>query len=155
MGSNDTGIQELDSTSVQQEAIPLTKPSSSKRFFFVFAYMTGIPVFLMILILFALFLRQANTTNNKGALAFNTTNPKYQAVPQENESSAVTLTAADARVSSLEDFFERYEMIKLKNLFLEAGRGLEIKGNLREHPLAELLIESNGNVMAPSLRHPR
>lgn len=31
------------------------------------------------------------------------------------------------------DFFEKYEMIKLKNLFAETTRGLEIEGNLREN----------------------
>ena len=31
------------------------------------------------------------------------------------------------------DFFEKYEMMKLKTLFAEAGRGLEIKGDLQEN----------------------
>lgn len=109
MGSDESSIITGEDKAPLQEVIPTVKPSSSKHFLFVCAYMSVVPVFLVVLILFSLFLRQGSPTANKYGLAFNTTNPKYQAVPEENESSLVTVETADARVESLEEFFKKYD----------------------------------------------
>lgn len=105
MGSYDLPAQNT-LKSVSTEAF--SSENSSKKIILALLYFTSIPIFLFLLVLTALFVRQASTHDTKGLLSFQSQAPKYQAVPQESSNSNVIVKPDDARVKSLEDFFKRY-----------------------------------------------
>lgn len=93
--------------SVNAESLP--SDNSSKKIIFALLYFSAIPFFLFLLVISALFVRQAANQETNGFVSFSSQLPKYQAVPEESPNSNIEVAVGDARIKSLDEFFKSYK----------------------------------------------
>lgn len=78
--------------------------SSSRRVMLVASYMSAIPLFIVFLVLFSLYIKY----DGNGYVSRQEHKPKYQALPSENNVSSIVVETNDARSLALEEVFEHY-----------------------------------------------
>lgn len=77
---------------------------SSRKLIFLFSYLGLVPVFIVFVVLFTLYLRY----DTNGYVTRQDHKPQYQALPSENNESSVAVESNDARALALEEIFEHY-----------------------------------------------
>lgn len=93
-----------------QENLPATTSAPKKRSFtksslLIFSYLSAVPLFLVILILFSL----ATKYESNGYISRQQHKPQFQALPDEANPSFISVENHDARVEALDQFFADYD----------------------------------------------
>ncbi len=81
------------------------KTPSTKRLLFIATYLSVIPLFIVFLVLFSLYVKY----QGNGYFARQEHKPQFQALPDANTQSSVGVETTDARVKALDDFFAKYD----------------------------------------------
>lgn len=99
---------EVQDSSVSQLPSP-QEPQNPPKFkykkaFFIFSYLSAIPLFIVILMLFSLSVKY----EGNGYISRQQHKPKFQAVPVAGAVSTVEITSEDGREEALDEFFAEY-----------------------------------------------
>lgn len=98
-------MKNQDGTPDPSNFIKPKKQFPLKKAVFVSAYLSAIPIFIVFVILFALYSKY----DAKGYISRQNIAPHYQALPENSNSSIVEVETDDARAEALEDLFAQYE----------------------------------------------
>lgn len=80
------------------------KHSSFTKVVFVASYLSAIPIFIVFVVLFSLYAKY----DVNGYISRQNLSLHYQALPEANNNSLVSVEAEDGRIQALEEFFESY-----------------------------------------------
>lgn len=81
------------------------KPSSKKKLFLTFSYLSAIPLFIVFVMLFSLSVKY----ESNGYISRQEHKPQFQALPDESNVSSIAVENNDARAQALEEFFSHYK----------------------------------------------
>lgn len=82
----------------------IKKISAFRRGIFIISYLSAIPIFIVFVVLFSLYAKY----DVNGYISRQNHSPHYQALPEDNNNSKVTVEAEDGRAKVLEEFFASY-----------------------------------------------
>lgn len=98
-------LMKIEDGAVPSEFIKPKKHIPLKKVFFISAYLSMVPVFIVFVMLFSLYAKY----DVKGYISRQNIAPHYQALPENSNSSVVSTETDDARAEALEELFTTYE----------------------------------------------